>query len=87
MRWLNSKYFDKHRLGTGDIANHVVIVDTVITEELFLEGFEEPYAYICEVHMEWLGHEGEVFVYPDWETEDPDDFDGAHEFVMQQIQQ
>ena len=81
----DGRYFDKHRLGTGDIANHVVIADIVVTEELRLDGFEEPYGYICEVHMEWLGHEGDVYVFPDWETAEPDDEDGARDFVVRQL--
>jgi len=89
-------YFDpdvlmyKHRDNCGEISNHIDVVDVVVTETDFGDyeepgdNFNEPLTYICEVHMRWNG-DGEVYVYPEYETEDPDDWDAAKDFILEQV--
>lgn len=80
-----AELFEKHRDGCGDISNHVIIADVEVTEEIQEEGSDEPILYICTVYMTWLDGDGTIYEYPECELEDPDDYDEAQRFVIDQI--
>lgn len=79
--------FYKHRDGCGDIRNHIIIVS--ITEQYRVTDEFGHTTYVCYVDMQWDGHgsndAGITYTYSDAELEDPDDIDGAVEYIVEQV--